>query len=328
MHRLAPMRVCIAALLSASSAALRSLPVRRLEPLGANAAMRMVHARLKRPLRASTADSAAPSKPAASLRAAASATAWAASAAYALGTYKPERIAHNAVGVAQALTALPLIAAAAQAPDDRRLALAWAAASAWSVAGVVFAPAMTRAFVRGTSHPVRYPPTLAAAVIVLHVFAGVGAARSWRRAGGTPDTAVSGVLRGVEDTHTSTAAVELSFCARAFAVFAAGAILAPFPVATLPSLLGKRMARAFGAWHLVGAAACLSLRDAVAEGRADAARPLKRGLRALALVHVALACARPVVDGMHLYPAATACAPAWAATLLVYGVLVDGVRRC
>ena len=311
------MRTCsIAALVAVRAAALQ--PVRRLQPLRA----------------AATAEPVA-RKPA-NLRAAASSVAWAASAAYSLGTYKPERIAHNAVGVAQALTALPIIAAAAQAPDDRRLALAWAAASAWSVACVVFAPAVTRAFVRGTSHPVRYPPALAALAIGLHVFAGVGATRSWRRAGGTPDTAVSGVLRGVapvsgvlrgvapvEDV-SSTAAVELAFCARAFAVFAAGAILAPFPVATLPSLLGKRMARAFGAWSLLGAAACLSLRDA----KGAAARPLKRGLRAHALAHVALAAARPFVDGMGLYPAATACAPAWAATLLAYGVLLDGVRRC
>tara|TARA_B100000459_G_scaffold2439_1_gene1589 strand:+ start:244 stop:657 length:414 start_codon:yes stop_codon:yes gene_type:complete len=137
---------------------------------------------------------------------------------------------------------------------------------------------------------------------------------------------VSGVLRGVAPVEdvSSTAAVELAFCARAFAVFAAGAILAPFPVATLPSLLGKRMARAFGAWSLLGAAACLSLRDA----KGAAARPLKRGLRAHALAHVALAAARPFVDRMGLYPAATACAPAWAATLLAYGVLLDGVRRC
>ena len=172
------MRPCsIAALVAVRAAALQ--PVRRLQPLRA----------------AATAEPAA-RKPA-NLRAAASSVAWAASAAYSLGTYKPERIAHNAVGVAQALTALPLIAVAAQAPDDRRLALAWAAASAWSVACVVFAPAVTRAFVRGTSHPVRYPPALAALAIGLHVFAGVGATRSWRRAGGTPDTAVSGVLRGV-----------------------------------------------------------------------------------------------------------------------------------
>ena len=75
---------------------------------------------------------------------------------------------------------------------------------------------------------------------------------------------------------------------------------------------------------LLGAAACLSLRDA----KGAAARPLKRGLRAHALAHVALAAARPFVDGMGLYPAATACAPAWAATLLAYGVLLDGVRRC
>ena len=302
------MRLCsIAALVAVRAAALQ--PVRRLQPLRA----------------AATAEPAAPSKPA-NLCAAASATAWAASSFWSLGTYKPHRIAHNAVGIAQALTALPLVAAAAQAPDDRRLALAWAAASAWSVACVVFAPAVTRAFVRGTSHPVRYPPALAALAIGLHVFAGVGATRSWRRAGGTPDTAVSGVLRGVAPVEdvSSTAAVELAFCARAFAVFAAGAILAPFPVATLPSLLGKRMARAFGAWSLLAAAACLSLRDA----KGAAARPLKRGLRAHALAHVALAAARPFVDGMGLYPAATACAPAWAATLLAYGVLLDGVRRC
>ena len=302
------MRLCSIAALVAVRAAAALQPVRRLQPLRA----------------AATAEPAA-RKPA-NLRAAASSVAWAATAAYSLGTYKPERIAHNAVGVAQALTALPIIAAAAQAPDDRRLALAWAAASAWSVACVVFAPAVTRAFVRGTSHPVRYPPALAALAIGLHVFAGVGATRSWRRAGGTPDTAVSGVLRGVAPVEdvSSTAAVELAFCARAFAVFTAGAILAPFPVATLPSLLGKRMARAFGAWSLLGAAACLSLRDA----KGAAARPLKRGLRAHALAHVALAAARPFVDGMGLYPAATACAPAWAATLLAYGVLLDGVRRC
>ena len=141
-----------------------------------------------------------------------------------------DRIAHNAVGIAQALTALPLVAAAAQAPDDRRLALAWAAASAWSVACVVFAPAVTRAFVRGTSHPVRYPPALAALAIGLHVFAGVGATRSWRRAGGTPDTAVSGVLRGVAPAEdvSSTAAVELVLRPRV-AVFAAGAILCAVP---------------------------------------------------------------------------------------------------
>ena len=79
------MRLCsIAALVAVRAAALQ--PVRRLQPLRA----------------AATAEPA-PSKPA-NLRAAASSVAWAASAAWSLGTYKPERIAHNAVGVAQALT--------------------------------------------------------------------------------------------------------------------------------------------------------------------------------------------------------------------------------
>ena len=82
------MRPCsIAALVAVRAAALQ--PVRRLQPLRA----------------AATAEPAA-RKPA-NLRAAASSVAWAASAAYSLGTYKPEHIAHNAVGIAQALTALP-----------------------------------------------------------------------------------------------------------------------------------------------------------------------------------------------------------------------------
>ena len=114
---------------------------------------------------------------------------------------------------------------------------------------------------------------------------------------------MSGVLRGVAPVEdvSSTAAVELAFCARAFAVFAAGAILAPFPVATLPSLLGKRMARAFGAWSLLAAAACLSLRDA--KGAGAARSPSGSGEREGAR---ALAAARPFDRRMGLYPAATA----------------------
>ena len=299
------MRLCsIAALVAVRAAALQ--PVRRLQPLRSSHC-RASSAKASEPARRGLGDRVGREP------------------AWSLGTYKPERIAHNAVGMAQALTALPLVAAAAQAPDDRRLALAWAAASAWSVACVVFAPAVTRAFVRGTSHPVRYPPALAALAIGLHVFAGVGATRSWRRAGGTPDTA-SGVLRGVAPVEdvSSTAAVELAF--------------APARSPSSPPARSRRRSPRDAA-ESPGQADGARVRRLVAAGRRGvplaAGRErrrrasLKRGLRAHALAHVALAAARPFVDGMGLYPAATACAPAWAATLArVRRFVGRGKRRC
>ena len=47
--------------------------------------------------------------------------------------------------------------------------------------------------------------------------------------------------------------------AAAFAGWALVAALAPFPLATLPTMLGRRLSRAFGAFSVLYAAAALSL---------------------------------------------------------------------
>ena len=91
-----------------------------------------------------------------------SSAAWLATATAALATYKPERVLHNAIGVAEAATAVPVIGAvgatlagcsARRGVAGRRLHLAWASASAWSAAAVLWAPRLMAAVVRGTSHP-------------------------------------------------------------------------------------------------------------------------------------------------------------------------------
>ena len=86
-------------------------------------------------------------------------------------TYKPHRIVHNAIGVAEALTALPLLAASisvvasaetAGSPGcQRRLLLGLAAASVWLAVAAAFSPAFTAAVVR-TVDPVVYPRALRA----------------------------------------------------------------------------------------------------------------------------------------------------------------------
>ena len=97
----------------------------------------------------------------------ATSAAWAACAVASLATYKPHRIVHNSIGVAGALSALPLVwavcsALAAAARRDgraalrqveyRRLSLGLAAASVWSIVAVAFSPVLTAATVR-TSDP-------------------------------------------------------------------------------------------------------------------------------------------------------------------------------
>ena len=99
----------------------------------------------------------------------ATSAAWTACAVASLATYKPHRIVHNSIGVAGALSALPLVwatcgalAAAARRGghaalrqvEYRRLSLGLAAASVWSIVAVAFSPILTAATVR-TSDPVR-----------------------------------------------------------------------------------------------------------------------------------------------------------------------------
>ena len=134
---------------------------------------------------------------------------WIGCAFGALATYKPWRYTHNAVGVLEALSALPLIwacfyglAAASREgwlrlrlPDCRRLNLGIAAASIWSAITVWFSPAFTSALVR-TVDPVVYPLPLRMLAVLTHLCTALLCLSAWQGSVMNPSPAriVSGVL--------------------------------------------------------------------------------------------------------------------------------------
>jgi len=85
-----------------------------------------------------------------------------------------------------------------------------------------------------------------------------------------------------------------------------------FPLATVPSFLGARLARGFSAWTLLAAVVCHGLHDAADRGdiQATSFRTLKRGLEQFAGFHLLLVILKAAVDSPARYPAALAC-PAW-----------------
>lgn len=273
----------------------------------------------------------------------ASSAAWVACAISALCTYKPHRIAHNAVGVAQALSILPLLRATGitlsvgawygRFAQLRRLNLGLAFASIWSAIAVVWAPSLTAAAVRGASDPHAYPLVLRVVATAAHLSLARTCLRGWAY-GLEQAPSLGRVLRGVlgsvgralslcsnDDPDCALPkAPEYAFLFLAFSAFALGAVFAAFPLATLPTLLGKRLARAAGAWMLLAAVVCYELAMEHAHSAGDTAvPPLRRGLMQHSLMHLAVAVARPLVDSVQLYPAALACIPA---TIVCYGVYV------
>mmetsp|Transcript_100872 Transcript_100872/g.323762 ORF Transcript_100872/g.323762 Transcript_100872/m.323762 type:complete len:365 (+) Transcript_100872:1-1095(+) len=261
---------------------------------------------------------------------------WAACAMGALATYKPWRVTHNAIGVLQALAAVPLISGAASSlaaaargrppwrPEDvRQLSFGFAAASVWSVVAVLLAPRLTAAMVR-TSDPVTYPPLLRAVAVSVHFVVSVLCCFSmWKPPiadSGVVDASDSDVIRSSSQERgviTKSAYVVLSVF---FAVFALLAFT-PFPLATVPSLLGKRLARAHGAWLLLAAVELAVLSRHTGRPLASVA-PLRRGVRGAVVIHLGVCAVRVALESSALYPAAMACLPAVVASYLVYVCLL------
>ena len=273
----------------------------------------------------------------------ATAATWSVISVAALATYKPHRIMHNSIGVAQSLTALPLIIACFTALKDaassgslqlaacRRLNLGLATASIWSAFAVVFAPALTSAVVR-TADPVRYSLPISFGATAVHIAVASLCIRTWSRSVDAPSIgrAVSGALGSLwtmAPGQQSVASIYYATLAACSVAFTALAAFAPFPLATVPSLLGKRLARAHGAWTLLLAVALFNLK-CHAEGKTGGldleaaenalAATLRYGVRRVAALHLAVAVARPLLDVASHYPAALSCKPATAASLLVY----------
>mmetsp|Transcript_47456 Transcript_47456/g.78535 ORF Transcript_47456/g.78535 Transcript_47456/m.78535 type:complete len:271 (-) Transcript_47456:140-952(-) len=200
--------------------------------------------------------------------------AWTACAVASLATYKPWRVVHNTIGVVQALTVLPLIwasttALASAARDGwarlrlasfRRLNLGLAAACIWSAFAVIAAPAITAANVRSID-PVIYPPLLCATTVPAYLWVAGLCVDTWRRtvSDATPMCILRGAIRSLwllgpptslpapldgKSSRSECNCGECGFLSLAFGGFSAAAIFTPFPLATVPSLLGKRLARA------------------------------------------------------------------------------------
>ena len=117
--------------------------------------------------------------------------------------------------------------------------------------------------------------------------------------------------------------------AAAFAGWALIAAVAPFPLATLPTMLGRRLSRAFGAFSVLYAAAALSLAT-------SDQKVLRRGVARAAAAHWVAVGAKLVVERNCLrefYPAAfsrpvasLAALGTFAAALFVAGRRDNGVR--
>ena len=84
--------------------------------------------------------------------------------------------------------------------------------------------------------------------------------------------------------------------------------------------MGKRLARASGAWTLLAATQLAVLGGG--RGGASLRRELRSGLLTMSVAHLAVGAARPLLESHALYPAAMACLPAVGASLAVYALVV------
>ena len=304
------MRVNLLLLLSVNAEALATPPTRR-------------HRRSTRRNAASTTE--LKNNNAYRLASAASVAAWSACAVTALSRHPTLALpaAHARLSILQALTPLPLLTASFEAaPDDRTVQLGLAAASAWLCAAVVFAPRFTAtaaARAPGLAHmahsaAITYPAPLRTVAATVHAGAALLCGAAYASSPKTKRGAPSPVWCGV---------------AAAFLGWALVAAVAPFPLATLPTMLGRRLSRAFGAFSVLYAAAALAL--ATADQKV-----LRRGVARAAAAHWFAVGAKLVVERNCLrefYPAAfsrpvasLAALGTFAVALFVAGRRDNGVR--
>mmetsp|Transcript_106904 Transcript_106904/g.310310 ORF Transcript_106904/g.310310 Transcript_106904/m.310310 type:complete len:262 (+) Transcript_106904:795-1580(+) len=115
-----------------------------------------------------------------------------------------------------------------------------------------------------------------------------------------------------------------------FAFFTVLPMYTSFPLATVPSMLGKNFGRAYAAWTLLGTAACWSLTDAAREGKKRMDDPVFKalggGIVAWSALHLACTGLKLVLEWGELarwYPA-TFAKPLWslASLALFSGALI------
>jgi hypothetical protein len=258
---------------------------------------------------------------------------------------------HNLLTIAQAYALpLPLIWAVASALRSaaaagwdrlssatyRRLNLALFTSSAWLCAAAVCMPAFAYGYDM-------YPAALKAAAGAAHGLTALLCAGVWVRtveptrsghymprlvrglAGSLATLAPKSASDDPEAASSRDGRSELALCAALFAWFAVLPVVSPFPMATVPAILGKRMSRAYSAWtwrethsrrrmrsrtrrslaqplspRRLAACVCYVLKDAAERGRSSASTfaTLRKGLAAGSLAHLLVVALKLVgVDG-------------------------------
>eukprot|EP00931_Biecheleriopsis_adriatica_P081315 TRINITY_DN54640_c0_g1_i1.p1 TRINITY_DN54640_c0_g1~~TRINITY_DN54640_c0_g1_i1.p1 ORF type:complete len:397 (+),score=55.67 TRINITY_DN54640_c0_g1_i1:69-1193(+) len=264
----------------------------------------------------------------------ATAVAWTSCALLALSTH-PNAVTnaacgmrHNVLTISQALALpLPLVWAVVtslrsaacvgwdrlKSVTYRRLNLGLAVASFWLSAAAAFMPAFATGYDM-------YPSTLKLAAAASHFLTAVLCLGVWARTVTSSPPPMSGhyvprmvrgfvgsvlsLPSGAMDDPDSPAGRdgrnEYAICSLLLGWFTVLPIISPFPLATVPAILGTRLSRAASAFVFLAAVVSYVLKDAAERGRLHAStfKKLRRGLAVGTAAHLAIIAAKLIgVDG-------------------------------